>query len=312
MRINGKMFFTPALRSLLCWVWLLGFGLCGLNGVQAAIVVSTPIRVVDDSGTAVRLLQAPQRIVSLLPSLTETVCDLGACDRLVATDRWSNWPASVQALPKLGGMDDPQLEAIVALRPDLVLLATGTRLAPRLRALGLPVAELYSTDLPRVQHVMRQVAALLGQPQKAAERWQALQAQIASAQQQWLSAKPHRQHVRVYFEVSTTPFAASESSYIGQLLAQLGVRNVVPASLGPFPQINPEFVVRANPTLIMVSAQEAQGMAQRPGWRGIQAIRSGHVCKLNAAQMDVLARPGPRLGQAAMVLAQCLQHRGQP
>lgn len=278
----------------------------GVSSTHAAI------RVVDDSGAAVSLAHAPQRIVSLLPSLTETVCDLGACDRLVATDRWSNWPASVQALPKLGGLDDPQLEAIVALQPDLVLVATGTRLAPRLRALGLSVAELYSTDLPRVQHVMQQVAALLGQPQKAQQRWLALQAQIASAKQLLPAAQNAEQAIRVYFEVSTTPFAASESSYIGQLLAQLGARNVVPAALGPFPQINPEFVVRANPSLIVVSAKEAQGMSQRPGWSGMRAIRDGHVCQLDAAQMDVLARPGPRLGQAAMVLAKCLKQVGLP
>ena len=69
----------------------------------------------------------PQRIVSLVPGLTESVCALGACARLVGTDRYSNWPASVAALPKLGGLDDAQVERIAALKPDLVLIAPSAR-----------------------------------------------------------------------------------------------------------------------------------------------------------------------------------------
>ena len=85
---------------------------------------------------------APQRIVSLLPSLTESVCELGACSRLVGVDRYSNWPTSVQQLPRVGGGIDPNIEAIVALKPDLVLMAESTRAAERLQALGLKVLML--------------------------------------------------------------------------------------------------------------------------------------------------------------------------
>lgn len=279
---------------------------------QMPVCGATPIRVIDDVGTTVVLPHAPQRIVSLLPSLTETVCDLGACDRLVATDRWSNWPASVQVLPKLGGLDDPQVEAIAALRPDLVLVAPASRLATRLRALGLTVAELYATDLPSVQRVMQQVATLLGKPDKATLRWQSLQASIQTAKRSVPAMGRGDMAPRVYFEVSTTPFAAGEASYIGQLLLQLGARNVVPAALGPFPQINPEFVVRAKPTLIVVSAKEAAFLQQRPGWASLPAVKQGRVCALSAAQMDVLARPGPRLAEGAQVLAQCLQRFASP
>ena len=71
----------------------------------------------DDAGQPLRLDAAPRRIVSLLPSLTETVCALGACERLVGVDRYSNWPASVQTLPQVGGGLDPNIEAVVALKP---------------------------------------------------------------------------------------------------------------------------------------------------------------------------------------------------
>ncbi|HEX5373515.1 MAG TPA: helical backbone metal receptor [Aquabacterium sp.] len=285
-------------------VWALWWWMClgvwaGVGGVAHA----GPVRLVDDRGGVVTLSRPPVRIVSLLPSLTETVCDLGACERIVATDRWSNWPERVRGLPKLGGLDDPNVEMIVAQRPDLVLVAPASRLAQRLRGLGLTVAEFDARDVHEMQRVMAHVAILLGQPERAAQRWTALQAEIASAK---TLLGGRGSGARVYFEVSSTPFAAGESSFIGQLLTQLGARNVVPASLGPFPKLNPEFVVKADPDLIMVSAQDAASLAQRPGWAGMSALRHRRVCALSPVQVDVLARPGPRLGQAARVLAQCL------
>src|SRR6202034_4651324 len=91
----------------------------------------------DDLQRAVTFSRPPQRIVSLLPSLTETVCALGACSRLVATDRYSDWPAEVRALPKAGGLDDAQVEEIVRLRPDVVLLSRSQRITRRLHELGV-------------------------------------------------------------------------------------------------------------------------------------------------------------------------------
>lgn len=281
--------------------------------VRAQAGASAPARaqalqITDDRGTQVRLQQAPRRIVSLLPSLTETVCDLGACDRLVGVDRWSSWPASVQGLPRLGGLDDPQVERIVSLRPDLVLVAPSTRVAPRLRSLGLAVAELDAQDLDQVRSVMSRLAVLLGQPERGAARWQVLQLGIDDVARRTRSARVPAE--RVYFEVSSTPYAAGEASFIGELLRRLGAVNVVPVALGPFPKLNPEFVVRADPSLIILPAGEAAGLAQRPGWSGIQALRQRRVCALTPAQVDVLARPGPRLVEGVRVLADCLRRPG--
>ena len=112
--------------------------------------------------------------------------------------------------------------------------------------------------------------------------------------------------MRVYFEVNNGPYAAGESSFIGETLTRLGVRNIVPASLGPFPKINPEYVVRANPDVIMVGERSATGLEQRPGWAGIRAVREGRICRFPAAESDVLVRPGPRMGEAARLMARCL------
>ncbi len=103
----------------------------------ACALQARALTITDDRGTAVTLAATPQRIVSLLPSLTETVCELGQCHRLVGVDRYSNFPAAVRALPQVGGGIDPNIEAVVALRPDVVLMATSSRGAQRLEALSV-------------------------------------------------------------------------------------------------------------------------------------------------------------------------------
>lgn len=281
--------------------------LCLLVGLMAPAVHAQNVSVVDDRGTTVRLPQPARRVVSLLPSLTETVCTLGVCDRMVAVDRWSDWPTSVQRLPKVGSLDDVNVEAIVALRPDLVLAAPSSRVAERLRGLGLTVAELDAQDMAGVERVLTRIGVLLGREEASRQAWAVVQTKLAQAQAQ---VPLQARGVRFYFEVSTTPFAAGEASFIGQLLARLGAVNVVPQALGPFPKLNPEYVVRADPALILLDAQSAAGLARRPGWAGLQAVRLGRVCALSTLDYNMVARPGPRLGDAAMVLAQCLRLHG--
>jgi len=263
--------------------------------------------VVDERGVTVSLPQPPQRIVSLLPSLTESVCALGACERLVGVDNYSNSPAAVRVLPQMGGGIDPNVEAIVALRPDAVLLAKSSRVTQRLEALGLKVLVLEPKSHADVQRVLDKLDQVLG-THEAPRVWRVIDASVSAAAQ---SVPASAKGKRVYFEVNSTPYAAGESSFIGETLARLGMKNIVPAKLGPFPKLNPEYVVRANPDLIMVSVRSAQGLEQRPGWGGIRAVREGRICRFDALQSDVLVRPGPRMDEAARLMAQCLVDKGQ-
>lgn len=269
-----------------------------------ALLVSSAqaLQVTDDRGIAVQFAQTPQRIVSLLPSLTESVCALDQCARLVGVDRYSNFPASVRALPQVGGGLDPNIEAIVALHPDVVLLATASRASARLEALGLKVVALEPKTYADVQRVLGKLGQLLAVPD-AARIWRSIDAGVSAAAQ---SLPARVKNTRVYFEVNAAPYAAGTSSFIGETLTRLGVQNVVPAALGPFPKLNPEFVVRANPDLIMVGERNSIGVAQRPGWGGIRAIREQRVCSFKPEQSDVLVRPGPRMAEAARAMAACL------
>lgn len=291
------MTFFAFMRRSLAWLALLS-----LAGAHAA-----GTEVTDERGVTTRWATPPQRIVSLLPSLTETVCELGACHRLVGVDRYSNWPAAVRRLPQLGGGIDPNVEAVVALRPDAVLLADSSRAVDQLRALGLKVVVLEPKDMAGVQRVLGQVGQLLGsdpaQPQRV---WRHIDAAVSAAAQT-LPARVRQ--ARVYFEVNNAPFGAGEASFIGQLLMRLGARNILPAAMGPFPRVNPEFVVRANPDLIMVGDQNFGGLAQRPGWAGIRAVREDRLCVFMPEQSDVLVRPGPRMAEAARLMADCLQRK---
>ncbi len=268
------------------------------------------IQVTDDRGLVITLAQTPQRIVSLLPSLTEGVCGMEQCQRLVGVDRYSNHPASVQALPKLGGGLDPNIEAIVALKPDLVLVAASSRASARLEALGLKVVALETKTHADVRRVLRVLGVLLAvPPEQGADRlWRIIDSSVSAASQS-LSAKA--KNTRVYFEVSRGPYAAGESSFIGETLTRLGVKNVVPASLGPFPKLNPEFIVRANPDLIMAGNRSMQAMTSYPGWGSIKAVKNQRICSFSNEEADVVVRPGPRMAEAARIMAKCLEDKAQ-
>ena len=278
------------MKGLLVWMLL------ACAAAQAATVV-------DDRGRTVELPAAPQRVISLLPSLTETVCALQACARLVGTDRYSNWPASVLALPKLGGLEDTQIERLVALKPDLVLASGSSRAIDRLEALGLRVVALEPKSLQDTERVIGKVALALGDAPAGPALWQRLQQRIGAAAAR-VPAGVRGQ--KVYFEVASAPYAAGESSFIGETLARLGMGNIVPAALGPFPKLNPEFVVRAQPDIVMATARAVAEMPARPGWAALRALQARRQCGFASEPWDTLVRPGPRLAEAAELLADCL------
>jgi iron complex transport system substrate-binding protein len=278
--------------------------LLGYSAMAQAVVLR------DDRQVEVTINKPPQRIVSLLPSLTETVCALGQCQKLVGVDRYSNWPESIAKLPRMGGGIDPNIESVVAAKPDLVLMATSARGAERLSSMGLTVLALEPNSHADVQRVMRIVAQALGVSLPESDRvWRGIDAAVNAAAQ---SVPVQAKGLRVYFEVSSAPYGASESSFIGETLQRLGSRNILPASLGPFPKINPEFVVRAQPDIIMVGDSNFADMTARPGWQNMRAMRTQRVCHFKSEESDMLVRAGPRMAEAARLMAKCLAEKGHP
>lgn len=279
--------------------WL-GIGLL----LAAGPGLAQPLLLRDDRGTEHRFETLPQRLVTLLPSLTETAWVLGAGPRLVGVDRSSDWPAEIAGLPRLGGLDDARIEAIARLKPDVVLASTSARSLDRLEALGIRVLRLRSETHADVRRTLNLVAQLLGTPAEGERVWAQLQGQLDAAAARVPADLRGR---RVYFEVGGGPYAAGSTSFIGETLTRLGLGNVVPAEMGPFPKLNPEWVVRARPDVIMGTQHEQAALLARPGWQAITAVQKRRVCGFDSKDYDTLVRPGPRLGHGAAVLSGCLQ-----
>jgi iron complex transport system substrate-binding protein len=172
--------------------------------------------------------------------------------------------------------------------------------------LGLKVVALEPKSHADVQRVLGKVGQVLDIPEDIGAKrvWRFIDAGVSAAAQ---SLPTKAKGVRVYFEVNRAPFAAGETSFIGETLTRLGAKNIIPAALGPFPKINPEFVVRANPDVIMVGLRNSAGMELRPGWASMRALREKRLCVFSLEDSDVLVRPGPRMAEAARIMAKCLQ-----
>jgi iron complex transport system substrate-binding protein len=160
-----------------------------------------------------------------------------------------------------------------------------------------------------MQRVLQTVAALLHLPdaqRQAAQVWQGIQLQIHKAQArmpaQALNATVYLQQVRVGMPLES--LLSLERS-----CGNSDLKNIVPSEMGAFPQLNPEYVVRANPDLIVLAQPMVTKLSQRPGWSGISAIKLHRVCTFSAEQADMLVCPGPRLGEAAQLISDCVQSR---
>ncbi|WP_407569522.1 ABC transporter substrate-binding protein [Deinococcus altitudinis] len=259
-----------------------------------------PFTLTDDLGRTVTLKAEPRRVVSVLPSTTETLCAIGACDRLVGVDEFSDFPASVLKLPKVGGLYTPNVEAMVALKPDLVVVSKYGKLADTLTAAGLTVVAVN----PETYEEVFSKTLVLGKLMNRGAQARALVVQMRRdiARTEILTRNTVRKPT-AYYEIDPTPYTAGPNSFIGVLLGKAGAINIIPAALGEFPKISPELVVTQNPQLIL--GPDLRTARARPGWANIAAVKSGRVIAVvpGSALDTLLNRPGPRLPLALAALA---------
>jgi iron complex transport system substrate-binding protein len=268
-----------------------------------ALAASFPMSLKDDLGRTVTLKTEPKRIISMLPSHTEALFALGVGNKVVGIDQYSNSPkAETEKIQKVGNTFTPNLEAIAALKPDLVLIddSAYSKLAENLEKLGIAVyAGMAQTYIESFEKI-----AILGRLTGATNTAQNIITRLRSEITQ-IGAKIVRQKkVSVYFEVDPTPYAAGEASFIGELLTRAGGKNIVPKSLGAFPQISPELVIKANPSVILGTT--LADVASRPGWASIAAIKNNRVYNPSPEENDAIVRGGVRLAEALRVLVKYL------
>jgi iron complex transport system substrate-binding protein len=269
----------------------------------------------DDRGIAVRLRSAPNRVVSMAPSLTEMVFLLGQEKKLAGVTRYCNHPPQAMTLPKIGGIADPDVERIAAASPDLVLCTTDGNPREKVRALeemGIPCFAVAPQDLAGIYAAVERIGALLGVPGRAKRETDALRARAERA-----ARRKHRPAPRVLFTVSTSPIiAAGTGPFMDELLSLAGGTNAAASYSGRYPRLSVESLLTVRPDLIFVAAME--GVEKFPEevtrWKEVPAFRDGEVFSLDG---DLVTRPGPRMIGALEEVSRVLdgwreRHRAAP
>jgi iron complex transport system substrate-binding protein len=248
-----------------------------------------------------------RRIVSLSPSTTEAIFAVGAGAQLVGRSRYCDWPKEVEKLPQVGGYVDPSYEAILALRPDLVVGArgpAGAAIAERLEARGI------STFFPQTETFAQIDEMILGIGQRtdrAAEakafvdtmndRIRAIEARVAALPK-----------VRVLLVFGLEPISvAGPGGFPDEMIRKAGGTNVI-TSGGTYPTLNIERVLTLDPEVVINAAMAERDSAQRmnkdaPGWSRVRAIREGRLVKIDE---ESILRPGPRIGEGIEILAKAI------
>ena len=264
----------------------------------------SPVEARDSSGTTLVLAAPAARIVSHSPALTEILFAIGAGDRVVAVDEFSNYPAETADLPKVT-YSSPDPEQDLAFEPDLVLFSG--RQAGSLehfRELGLPVFYLLEpTDLDGVFESILTLGTLTGMDDGAASVVADMEARLAALAE---ALEGVQDGPLVFYEITDDLYTVSPDSFIGAALTVLKVRNVAEGTEGAYPQLSSEAIVEANPDVILMADAafvDPAGVPERAGWSGITAVVEGRIHPVDG---DIMSRPGPRIVQGIEDLAKLL------
>ena len=251
---------SAANRSGTSGGWLAA--LSGLMLLAGSVGAAAEVVVTDDSGARVRLAQPARRIVSLAPHVTETLYAIGAGDRIVGTVDYSDYPEAAKKLPRVGGYSRMDLEAVAALKPDLVI-AWQSGNAPghldRLRALGLPLYLTQSNRIEDVASALERLSQLAGTEEQGRAAAKAFRDRLQALRERHAGRPP----VRTFYQVWKQPLVTiSGQQIISDAIRVCGGENVFAALPTLAPTITVEGVIAANPEAIVTSGMDAA----RPEW----------------------------------------------
>lgn len=264
-------------------------------------------------GTAdVAQSKAIERVVSLSPSITETMYALDAENLLVARTDFCNWPPEVADIPSAGGFDGKaiSMEKIVSFRPDLVCLTKGMHdhLEQPLTALGIQIFVSSAESVEGILQEIQDLALLLNRNEKAVAVVKKIRDDMDTARTLVETAGLGIQGKTVYWEISQSPyFTCGKTSFISDVLTSIGLENIFSDVEQPYPQVSEESIIARNPDFIIFPDYALQGdsgvsnIKNRIGWNKISAVEHDTIYPVDA---DLFSRPGPRLGDMAILLAQ--------
>ena len=262
------------------------------------------LTIADDLGRTVSLSQAPSRIISFAPSLTEMVYALGGEGRLAGVTAWCNWPPQAKEKTVVGDMMSPNFERMVSLKPDLALMI-GSRPSPLLKkfeALNIPVLCFKDETVADIQRALKVLGQVLESSSRADSLTREMDLQLAAIKAA-VDLVPMKQRPKVFAELGSSPlFAAGDQSFIGQMIALAGGINVTGNIPSSYAAVNPELVVKNDPGIIIVLHPQAsrKDIEQRLGWRNVSAVKKGRIYP--GLDQDVILRPGPRFTEGIKIL----------
>jgi len=258
------------------------------------------VTVTDDAGRKVTFSSAPQRIISLSPGHTETLYALGAGDRVIVTDQYSDFPAENQSKAKLNTFPKPNVEELVSLKPDLiVVLVEGDDFIQQMAGPKIPILKIF----PKTFDDALKDILLLGQVTGTRPKAEQITANMRERSAAVTAKTKDAPKVSVLYELdasdATKPFVAGPAGFFGSLVPLAGGKNVFDDLGQPSGQVSSEQIVSRNPDIIILGDSNAPFNAQTPdlvrarsGWNQINAVKNGRIYPLNDA---LLTRPGPRL-----------------
>ena len=258
---------------------------------------------VDDFGDTIRVAPPAQRIVSLIPATTEILFALGAGGRLVGRTHWDRWPDAARFVPDLGDGIRPNVEAVLAARPDLVVLyASGDNraAAARLRDAGVRTLAIKVDSIAEFRRAARLLGRLTGDSARGVAVVDSVDATLARVR----AATRSLPRPTVFIRSWKAPLLTiGGGSFMTELLDIAGARNVYDERPEPSPQVSLEDVIRRDPELVLASPEGRADILADPAWQSLRAVREGRVL---AFDYELVARPSVRLGEAAVALATLL------
>jgi iron complex transport system substrate-binding protein len=265
------------------------------------------IVVIDDARDTVRLQAPAQRVVSLIPASTELLFAIGAGPQVVGRTKWCDWPAEAAAVPSVGDGIDPNLEAIVARHPDLVVLyqtGSNAQVAVRLRELGIAVVQLRTDLLESVGGHAIILGRLTGHRESADSVAGAFEADLAAVTVSAHPDGPTPRHQSVFIPTWDQPIITiGAGSFLDELVTRAGAVNVFHDLPQPSAPVSLEAVAQRDPDLILTTQTGALTFEQRPEWKVVRAVRLHRFVRVHGSEFD---RPGPRSPQAITELKAAL------
>lgn len=266
-----------------------------------------PVTVTGDDGVAVTLERRPERIISIAPSNTEILFAIGAGDQVVGIDSFSDYPEAAMALPRVGGVTDPDFEMMASLQPDLALSIGGTdAIVAKLRELGVPVLVLQPETMDDLYDTIRRAGQATGHSDGAEQVIEDMQSRMAAITAK-TAALSEAERPGVFYLMWPDPLmTAGPGSFIDDLITLAGGRNIAGDAPIAFAEFSHEQVVSRNPDVILVpgpwQAEEADNIKNGvyPGWTGLRAVIEDNVFVVTE---DHVTRPGPRLIEGLEELA---------